>query len=71
MKRARQRTGCRCVSDKESIAIYNDDHGPCDVWGIDHTGKEFEATARIRTAKIRCLRCRNISLQLIPILPTP
>ena len=66
MKRARTRAGCSCVSDVIALHIYNDDHGPIHVWCVDATGKEFEAIARIRTAKIRCLRCGFINLQKIP-----
>ena len=71
MSATRKRSGCRCVSDKETITLYADDHGPCEVFGIDAQGNEFEAIARIRTAKVRCMRCRHLSLQLLPILPSP
>lgn len=70
MSTTRKRTGCRCVSDKIALHLYADDHGPCAVV-IFANGTETEATARIRTAKIRCLKCGLISLEKIPHLPPP
>ncbi len=70
MSTTRQRTGCRCVSDKFALHIYDDDLGPC-AMVIFANGTETEATARIRIAKMRCVKCGRITLEKIPVLPTP
>jgi len=61
-----QRSACGCVSDKELVTLYPKPHGKCPFIVASNVG-DIEVLVPIHSAKIRCVRCRRITLELIPI----
>lgn len=70
MSTIRQRTACRCVSDKEIVTLYPDSHGKCAIIVESNLG-DLEVLVPIHSAKIRCTRCRRLTLELITVFPKP
>jgi hypothetical protein len=66
MSTTRKRTGCRCVSDKEPVTIYPDSLGEC-AFVVPSNQGDIEIMAPVHSAKMRCTRCRRLTLELIPV----
>ena len=66
MRANRQRIVCCCVSDKEPVTIYPDALGEC-AFVVPSNQGDVEIMAPIHSAKMRCTRCRRLTLELIPV----